>query len=216
MTWVRYDDNVRNHPKVEPLDDATYRLWREALEWCAQNLTDGSILTRQLGLTSTRATPARARKLVDAGLWHKAGTKCDSEYCPPSPVDGWVLHDYWDYQPTAEKVRVEQEANRKRQRRWKEARKGNKPDNASGNSVTNGGENGVINGYPAPPRPAPKGRGGAKRPQRQAAADGGETAASGGVEDPSPAGVCPEPGHWPELAANCRLCASERKARADA
>jgi hypothetical protein len=29
MTWVRYDDNVANHPKVAPLDDATYRMWRE-------------------------------------------------------------------------------------------------------------------------------------------------------------------------------------------
>ena len=62
MTWVRYDDNVANHPKVAPLDDAPYRLWREAIEWSAHNLTDGVIRAHQLLVTSTRASKARAAR----------------------------------------------------------------------------------------------------------------------------------------------------------
>lgn len=202
LTWVRYDDNVRNHPKVESLDDATYRLWREAIEWCAQNLTDGVILTRQLGLTSIRASTARARRLVERGLWHLAseGDVCDSKHCPPSGADGWVIHDYLDYQPTAEAARHEQAKARERKRRWLEARKNGVPDgvkNPKPDAVPDAGKN----GNPAPPRPAPKGRGGPAAHQRSPAADGGGGAAGGKVEDQSVSPSEVEPS-----SPRCRTC----------
>ena len=196
MTWVRYDDNVRNHPKVESLDDATYRLWREAIEWCAQNLTDGVILTRQLGLTSTRASTTRARKLVERGLWHLAGEDCDSKHCPPSGVSGWVIHDYFDYQPTAEAARQEQAKARERKRRWLEARKNGVPD-----GVKNADPNEGKNGNPAPPRPAPIGAGGSTTPQRSPAALGGGGAAGGGAKDQHVSPSVPEPS-----SPRCRTC----------
>lgn len=184
MTWVRYDDNVANHPKVEPLDDATYRLWREAIEWCARNLTDGIIHSRQLGLTSGRASPTRARKLVEQGLWHLAGAVCDSKQCPPSGKDGWAIHDYFDYQPTRDQVRQEQARAAERQRNWKARRRGNAVTDAVTDAVVNGTDNGVINAYPAPPRPAPKGRVGTDVPTAPPAAVGDGTAP--GVEPDQP------------------------------
>jgi hypothetical protein len=212
MPWVRYDDNVRNHPKVEALDDATYRLWREAIEWCAQNLTDGLILARQLGLTSIRASATRARKLVEQSLWHRAGSACDSERCPPSSgVDGWVIHDYWDYQPTREKVREEQAAAAERKRRWLERKK-----NGDGNTVPNGVTDGRENVNPAPPRPAPKGRGGL-RPPAPPAAVGGVAAAVGDGQSGKPhaSAICPTCGNPPTSAYHrhsCRADLVEREA----
>lgn len=191
MTWVRYDDNVANHPKVSPLDDATYRLWREAIEWCAHNLTDGVILPHQLAITSTRASKPRAAKLVQAGLWHLAGTPCTSKHCPPSTGDGWVIHDYWDYQPTRAKVRAEQEANRERQRRFMDKLKGR-----STNASPNGAHNGVSSANPAPPRPAPKGGKGAAPPSALPAADGDGAAAATDER--------------PTRAPNCRTCGNPR------
>ena len=169
MTWVRYDDNVGRHPKIRALDDATYRLWREAIEWCSQNLTDGVVLAHELGLISTRANPGRARKLVTADLWHRAGCPCESDKCPPSGVDGWVIHDYWDYQRKRGDILAEREANRERQRKWMEkARAGKKGANTSSNAAPNAPPNAApnasSNGNPAPPRPAPEGRGGASAP----------------------------------------------------
>lgn len=186
MTWVRYDDNVANHHKVAALDDATYRLWREAIEWCAHNTTDGVILTQQLTITSVRATKPRAARLVAAGLWHRAGDPCISKTCPPQGPSGWVIHDYWDYQPTREKVRAEQAAKAERQRRWIDKKRGGHLD-ADGDASRGGSKDGA----PAPPRPAPK-EAGAGLPRTTPAADGG--AASAGVEESNPV-------------ANCRTCA---------
>lgn len=160
MTWVRYDDNVANHPKVAPLDDATYRLWRESIEWCAHNLTDGQILTTQLMLTSVRASKPRAAKLVVAGLWHLADMACTSAKCPPGGKNGWVIHDYWQYQPTREKARAEQLAKAERQARWlaRKAGDGKRDEEKDASQDTS------KDGAPAPPRPAPKGGEGLRPP----------------------------------------------------
>lgn len=189
VTWVRYDDNVRNHRKVESLDDATYRLWREAIEWCAQNLTDGVIRSHQLAVTSIRASRPRAAKLVQCGLWHLSGAGCRSARCPPSGRDGWVIHDYWDYQPTAEAAKEEQAKARERKRRWLEAKK-NGGKNGDGNGVPDAEPDDEKNGNPAPPRPAPKGRGGPTALQRSPAADGGEVAADGEANQHQPCPIC--------------------------
>jgi len=185
MTWVRYDDNVRNHPKVESLDDATYRLWREAIEWCAQNLTDGVIRSHQLAVTSIRASRPRATKLVQKGLWHLAGAGCRSAKCPPSGFDGWVVHDYFEYQPTREKVREEQAAKAERQRRWLESKKGGSKD-APRDASQDGSDDVVgdasLDGAPAPPRPAPKGGAGTTSLPAPPAAVGGVAASGGGAE----------------------------------
>jgi hypothetical protein len=205
MTWVRYDDNVASHPKVEPLDDATYRLWREAIEWCARGLTDGVILARQLTLTSIRASAVRSRKLVDAGLWHLAGTPCDSKRCPPSGPDGWVIHDYFDYQPTRRKVREEQEAAAERKRTWLE-RKKNGGKNGVPDSVPNDTGNGVGNPHPIPSRPAPKGREGTDVPSAPPAAVGGVAAAGGGAKT-KPTRHCPTCGNAMNSAYHANICA---------
>jgi hypothetical protein len=178
MTWVRYDDNVRDHPKVRDLDDATYRLWREAIEWSSSSQTDGVIRRNDLLLTSRRASTARAAKLVTARLWHPAGETCGHPKCPPSGVDGWVIHDYWDYNPTAEAVRDEQAKARERKRRWMEGRK-NGGKNGVPDAVPDGVRDEGKNDNPAPPRPAPKGRGEATPHQRPADTDHGSAVSAG-------------------------------------
>lgn len=150
MTWVRYDDQASIHRKVAPLDDATYRLWREAIEWSSRNLTDGQIGVDELPEVSKRANRVRAAKLVERMLWHVAGDACPSDKCPPPGPTGWVIHDYFDYQPSREKVRAEQAAKAERQRRWQNARRGASKDASP---------DGSKDDAPSPPRPAPKGAG---------------------------------------------------------
>lgn len=212
MTWVRYDDNVGRHPKVRALDDATYRLWREAIEWCSQNLTDGVVLAHELGLTSIRASGPRARKLVESGLWHAAGAACDSKNCPPSGVDGWVVHDYWDYQRKREDILAERKANRERQRKWMEkARAGKKGSNGSPNGVSDGVPNGSPNGNPAPPRPAPKEAGAGTLPTSPPAAVGG-VAPAGGEGSKTPGRRCPTCGNPTTSAYHRGSCRAETTA----
>lgn len=186
MTWVRRDDQASIHRKVAPLDDATYRLWSEAIEWSSRNLTDGQIGDDELAEVSKRGNKVRAAKLVERGLWHVAGRQCLSPKCPPSGEGGWVIHDYLDYQPSREKVRAEQAAKAERQRRWMERRKGD----ASKDEPRDASQDGSVTPTPSPPRPEGK-RGGDlpvapddRRDAAASAADGRKPATSHGRHPP--------------------------------
>jgi len=86
--------------------------------WCSRSLTDGRIAADELASISKRANKTRAAKLVERGLWHPAGTLCASDHCPEPGEDGWVIHDYLQYQPSRAKVVSEQQMKAERQKRW--------------------------------------------------------------------------------------------------
>jgi hypothetical protein len=186
MPWVRFDDQFPIHRKVDGLSDAAYRLHTSAIFWSARNLTDGFVSEEDLGGVTARVrTPSRfAAECVKRGVWHGgAGEPCPSEKCPApvdNPGEGWVIHDYWDYQPTRQQVLRDREAAARRQRKWREAH--------------NGRSNGVSNASskPAPPRPE------RKRGRAQPAAPGKAARASPpgspAVQKPKPAwcGKCDE------------------------
>lgn len=145
MPWVRFDDQFPIHRKAAGLSDAAFRLHVSAIFWCARNLTDGFVPEEDLDDVCARVrTPARfAAECVRRGAWHEAGHSCPSARCP-GPVDGsgWVIHDYWDYQPSKDQVVRDRQASARRQANWRARR----------NGVSNAPSNGVDNGYPAPPR----------------------------------------------------------------
>ncbi|MEU3355254.1 hypothetical protein [Streptomyces sp. NPDC037389] len=152
MPWVRLDDHFPTHRKVAMLTDRAFRLHVSALCWCAANLTDGRISDRELRLVAhVRGMTATARQLEDAGLWDRV-------------EDGWVLHDFHDYQPTADHVRAERERNAARQRAYRQRRAaddgtvaapGERVSNAVTHGVTNGVSNPVSNSAPSRTRPVP-------------------------------------------------------------
>lgn len=170
MPWVRFDDQFPIHRKVDRLSDAAYRLHTSAIFWSARNLTDGFVSEDDLDSVTARVrTPARfAAECVKRDTWHEAGTACPSPKCPPAPEGetGWVIHDYWEYQPSKDQVLADRKKAAERQAKWREAKtKGNKPRNAvTGDGMSesvpihNGGSNGVTNAVinASPPRPAPK------------------------------------------------------------
>ena len=152
MPWVRFDDQFPLHHKVAGLSDKTYRLASEAIFWCARNLTDGHISAQNLHQIrpALRSPASHASVLVSRHLWHPAGEGCDSEKCPaPLGDDGWVVHDYWEYQPSKAQVMKERAATAKRQAKFREAR------NAVSNGVTAPDRHGVTppDSNPAPTRP---------------------------------------------------------------
>ena len=134
MPWVRFDDQFPIHRKVDGLSDAAYRLHTSAIFWSARNLTDGFVSREDLdGVTARVRTPARfAAECVKRGVWHDARYPCPSRECPgPADGDGWVIHDYWEYQFTKEQVIHRRELDRERQRRHRSA------SNGSSHDVTN-------------------------------------------------------------------------------
>lgn len=111
MPWVRVDDQFPHHRKVRHLSDQAFRLFVSGLCWCNDNLTDGVIPERDLRFVSDVRAPKRyASELVSVGLWERTDS-------------GWCVHDYLEYQPSAEKIREGRDAKRARQERWLERKR---------------------------------------------------------------------------------------------
>jgi hypothetical protein len=97
MAWVRLDDGFPDHPKALRAGPMACWLYVCSLAYANRYLTDGFIPERQAKrLTDLKKTDALIVALVDAELWE--------------PVEGgYQIHDYLDYQSSAEKVRSDRE-----------------------------------------------------------------------------------------------------------
>jgi hypothetical protein len=162
MPWVRFDDQFTIHRKVDGLSDAAFRLHTSAIFWSARNLTDGSVTREDLDGVSARVrTPERfAAECKKRGVWHLGDEDCPSEKCPADGTgdgDGWIIHDYWEFQPSKEQVVADREASARRQAKWRASR------HASSNGVTN-----AVSAS-SPTRPPLKGEGSGARALREGA-----------------------------------------------
>lgn len=108
MAWLKVDDQFFSNPKAVKAfttNPAALGVWVMCATWCANQMTDGHVpghLVRMWGISDDLIGV-----LVDSGLW------------TVNPVeDGWVMHDFLDYNPSrAELVeKREKEAARRAQR----------------------------------------------------------------------------------------------------
>ena len=145
MPWVRFDDTMPEHRKIWGLSDAAFRLHVSAICWCNRHLTDGHIGYEEITRVANVRSPRRiSAELVSSGLW--------------KPTEhGWLIHNYLEYQPSAETVKQRRRSAAERQAKWKEKKQG-------GNAVTNAssptGSNAVSNAYPNPTHSRPQEKGG--------------------------------------------------------
>ena len=135
MPWVKLDDRFPSHRKVALLSDRAFRLHVSAICWCAENLTDGHISDRELTLVAhVRGVKATAKQLEDAGVWDRVD-------------DGWVIHDYLDYNPSRDQVLAERKKNAARQEAFRRRKNGKPiPPGGSDDPSSNGRSNGVTRG----------------------------------------------------------------------
>lgn len=92
-TYIRVHDGLDEHPKVEPLSDAAFRLLMQSWFYCSRNRTDGLILET---VWKRRGTPKARRELIAAGLVEQG--------------DGHVMmHDYLKHQRSAMEIKLLQE-----------------------------------------------------------------------------------------------------------
>lgn len=86
--WFRVHDHIDEHPKIERLSDAAFRLIIETWAYCRRSANDGRI---DDAVWRKRSKPRARRELADAGL---------VEHHP-----GFVqVHDYLDWQQSAAEI----------------------------------------------------------------------------------------------------------------
>jgi hypothetical protein len=158
MTWARLDDLFPTHRKIRRLSHAAFRLHVSAICWCNLNLTDGFIPAEELRHVADVTAPKKyATELVDAGVWDLTD-------------DGWMIHDFLEYQPSAQKVHAERDAKKKRQERWLAKKKASRDVDRDASVDASG--DGSKDDAPSPHPPRPEGSGGGCAPERKAGAAG--------------------------------------------
>lgn len=117
--WVRLDTQYLDNPKIRRLPPLARLLHIGYITYCAAELTDGFVAREVRAVVYARCSLGRRsahtarRALLDAGLIHEV---------TENGIDGDRVHDFLAMNPQLERsvVEREREANRERQRRWRE------------------------------------------------------------------------------------------------
>lgn len=137
MTWVKIDDALADHPKIRETGKRApfvLALHVRGLCYAGRYLTDGLLKHGVVtGLLEHLGTQDWPMIMVCAGLWE------------PHP-DGYVIHDYLDYNPSREEVLAERESKASERERvrlataeWRQKGRDSQAirrDNNSGDTVT--------------------------------------------------------------------------------
>lgn len=108
MVWIRIDDQIAHHPKFLAAGPLASWFWICGNAYCNKYLTDGFIPESALGaLGGVTGAKRLAERLVEVGLWTQH-------------EDGFRVHDFHDYNPTAAQVKQKRRDDRDRKRNAKE------------------------------------------------------------------------------------------------
>lgn len=158
--WLKIDDGFSDHRKVDGLSDGAFRLHVAGMNYAARTDTNGHIPTSR----PARLTPTFKRQYIteleSAGLWDAVD-------------DGWWIHDFLVYNPSAEDLKAKRDKERDKKRTQRAAGAKNVAHDGDGRFMsptlspgdTKGDRAGdvphaVPGGVPggSPPLPDPKGR----------------------------------------------------------
>jgi len=114
MSHARFQIGFPKHRKIFALSDAAFRLWVSAIDHARDQGTDGRI--DDLDLEIIPRCPPKGRKrtatigeLVSSGLWDHNG-------------DHWAIHDFLDWQDSAEETTQKRRAAAERAKKYRKKR----------------------------------------------------------------------------------------------
>jgi hypothetical protein len=94
MVWIRIDDQIAHHPKFIEAGPVASWLWVCGNGYCNKYLTDGFIPVSVLPTIGAVTNAGKwAERLVAVGLWETAS-------------GGYRVHDYHDFNPSADEVKA--------------------------------------------------------------------------------------------------------------
>lgn len=114
--WVRLSTGFYRHPKALAAGPNGRNLYVAALAWCGEYNTDGHIHSYVLQTLAVDAgipvdeAGAITDRLVEVRLWSRT-------------PDGWRIHDWSEWQTTAEERDAKLTAERERKARWRERKR---------------------------------------------------------------------------------------------
>jgi hypothetical protein len=143
MPWFMVDDKLHSHRKAVRAGVQAMGLWVLSGSWSADHLQDGFI-PDYMALRIDPDAALHAAELVAAGLWSVA--EKDGE-------QGWLFHEWDEFQPTREAVEAKREAARERMARVR----GNQKAGSQEVRANNDGTSQKVRSTPAHPSPSQPG-----------------------------------------------------------
>ncbi|WP_060887637.1 hypothetical protein [Streptomyces caniscabiei] len=137
MPWFALDDGFDSHPKVRKAGNAAVGLFVRLGVHATKHLTEGHL---DADIVRDYGTPATVRKLISVGMLHASGHDC--KRCEQPAEDGYVIHDYLDYNKSRAQIEAAREHARKRQQKGRDNARANRNSrdsraNLNGNSREN-------------------------------------------------------------------------------
>lgn len=108
MAYAKFDDGFGNHPKVRPLSPWAFQLHVCGILHCSRWLTDGIVTADALPDLMRKYRASALQELLDAGLWR-----------PILDGDGYVIHDYLQWNDSRAKVEARRAKNAERLSEWR-------------------------------------------------------------------------------------------------
>lgn len=137
MVWVRLADDFTDHPKIVQAGPLAGWLYVCGLAYANKYATDGFIPSAAVRRLADVEQPSElTERLVAARLWETV-------------EGGFRIHDYSEYQPSAEDVKRDREAAAKRQAEYRKRR------SEARNGARNGNGDALLTGESPPPVPGP-------------------------------------------------------------
>jgi len=120
MPYLNSDDGFPDHPKVDALSDAAYRLHDAGRHYAAKHTSDGAIPGNRVPRLSRAYKPGVLRELLDASVWHKGGEGCGTPTCIKGEEGEYVVHDYLQWNKSREWWEAKRKKDAERQAEWRE------------------------------------------------------------------------------------------------
>ena len=119
MPYLNTDDGFPDHPKVEQLSDAAYRLHSCGMHYAAKHLTDGLIPERRVRRLVPRFRTSALDELLAGEVWHLGGQGCGTKTCLKGDEGEYVVHDFLQWNKSAEWWAAKREKDAQRQAEWR-------------------------------------------------------------------------------------------------
>lgn len=143
MSWIKLDDNWMDHPKIIKAGRDARDMWLASITWCAKHLTDGYFPSNLLSsLAATAGVDVAncqtfANTLLEVCLWDATD-------------NGYMVHDYLDYNPSKEQALATREARKTAGRAGGVAKASKMPSKKLAKPVANSWQKSAPYPYPFP------------------------------------------------------------------
>lgn len=128
MPYLNVDDGFPDHPKIDALSDAAFRLHVAGKCYAARSLTDGIVPAARVPRLKPGYKAQQLKELLASKVWHEGGEGCGTATCLRGEPGQYVIHDYLEWNKSREWWEAERARKAKNKADWAARRRNQEGD----------------------------------------------------------------------------------------